>query len=194
MYLYHIPSPDLGQFVDQQGYLAVDESAIILKTHGFNGEVNEEYEPAWTTAQRGYRYFTSTIRAGKYASKDAHSRPVSPQERTQGIEIKNFERWLYQRDAPHFETTPAIKIDHAIRMWMVQQGKEYDYIARKGKRIGFDIDDRWLAEKRRIAIKVTFLDDQTGSFRLIFRTDDGLFNNTQPLVELSRHLWRYRHR
>src|SRR5690606_24151415 len=48
--------------------------APIIKYQCFNGEVNEEYEDAWATAERGfrfgnttnsypYRYFASTLRA-----------------------------------------------------------------------------------------------------------------------------------
>ena len=82
--------------------------------------------------------------------------------------VKNFERWLYQRDASGFETTPAVKIQHAIKMWMVQDNKYYDYIARSGKKIGFDIDDRWIGIKDSLAIKVTFFDYNHGELKLVF--------------------------
>ncbi len=74
MYLYNIPNADMGQYIDINGYLMVDESAPIIKNGGFHGEVNEEYEAGWATAKRGYRfgettnsypyrYFVSTLRA-----------------------------------------------------------------------------------------------------------------------------------
>jgi hypothetical protein len=74
MYLYNIPNRDLGQYIDKDGYLSIDENAPIMKYFCFNGEVNEEYEKAWATIDRGfrfgntttsypYRYFTSTLRA-----------------------------------------------------------------------------------------------------------------------------------
>ena len=80
---------------------------------------------------------------------------------------KNFERWLYQRDSKGFETVPAIKIDQAIKMWMVKPGKYHDYVARRGKRIAFKIDERFLKTSKRVAVKITYLDEKKGSLRLI---------------------------
>lgn len=226
MYLYNIPNEDLGQYIDQDGYLGVDESAPIIRNNGFNGEVNEEYENAWATDQRGYRfgsttdsypyrYFTSTLRAlqmrctyihttghlvpemlpflsqqlartvadtpdvwtfmrtsymrsASYENNDKFDRPISAEEKKSGIPIKNFERWLSQRDAEGFETRPAIKIEHSINMWMVQAGRNYDYIARSGKRIGFHIDSRWPGLRGEMAVKVTYLDDRPGILQLAY--------------------------
>jgi len=90
--------------------------------------------------------------------------------------VKNFERWLYQRDRAGYETEPAVKIDHAIRMWMVHgnkktgQGSYYDFVARRGKRIGFSIDKRFLRAAKRVAVKVTYFDQHTGVLKLVFRT------------------------
>ncbi len=87
--------------------------------------------------------------------------------------VKNFERWLYQRDSKGFETTPAVKIDHAIRMWMVHgnsktgQGAHYDYVARRGRRIGFDVDDRFEKRVGRVAVKITYFDERPGSLSLV---------------------------
>jgi hypothetical protein len=89
--------------------------------------------------------------------------------------VRNFERWLHQRDSAGFETTPAIKIDHAIRMWMVHgnrqtgDGSYHDYVARRGRRIGFNVDERFLARAGRVAIKVTYFDQQAGSLTLVCR-------------------------
>jgi hypothetical protein len=239
MYLYRIPNIDMGQYVDTRGYLCVDENASIIRYKCINGEVNEEYEAAWATSDRGfrfgnttnsfpYRYFTSTLRAlqmqctymhttghllpqmlpflslelgrtvedapdawtflrtsylksGNYASSDWMNRPITPNEQAEGIETKNFERWLYQRDAPGFETQPAVKIQHSIKMWMVQENKYYDYIARSGKKIGFDIDDRWIAGKDSMALKVTYFDNHSGEMNLVF-------NNAQKMVQKSQLL------
>jgi len=60
MYLYHIPDPVIGQVVDDQGYLYVDESAEVLKRRLFHGEENEEYEETWATAERGFRFGQNT--------------------------------------------------------------------------------------------------------------------------------------
>lgn len=225
MYLYNIPNEDLGQYLDRDGYLSVDENAPIIRHRAFNGEVNEEYEPAWATAERKYRfgsttnsypyrYFTSTLRAlqmrctyihttghlvpemlpflslqlartvedtpdvwtflrtsymkaGNYQNLDRLSRPISAVERKEGIPIRNFERWLHQRDAEGFETRPAMKIQQPIKMWMVQADCYFDYIARAGKRIGFNIDSRWPGMTGELAVKVTYLDDRPGTLQLV---------------------------
>ncbi len=226
MYLYNIPNKDLGQYIDSNGYLCVDENAPILSHRAFNGEVNEEYEASWATPERRYRfgattnsfpyrYFTSTLRAlqmrctyihttghlipqmlpflslqlartvedtpdvwavlrtstmkaSNYQNLDTSDRPISEAEKNEGIPIKNFERWLYQRDAEGFETRPAMKIQQAIKMWMVQQDKYYDYIARAGKKIGFKIDPRWPGRNGKLTVKVTYLDDRSGSLQLVY--------------------------
>ncbi|MEQ8238713.1 MAG: hypothetical protein RIA69_05845 [Cyclobacteriaceae bacterium] len=226
MYMYRIPDSDLGQYIDEKGYLAVDEDAPILRYRCFNGDENEEYEEVWATKSREfrfgpntdsypYRYFTSTLRAlqmrctyilatghllpkmvpfmslelGRtvedtpdvwtflrtsyirgdyYKSQDDGAREITTEEMVEGITTKNFERWLFQRDSPGYETQPAIRIDHPIAMWMIQKDKYYDYIARSGKRIGFDIDDQWGHSKNQIAIKVTYFDNTSGDMILKF--------------------------
>lgn len=232
MYLYNIPNEDLGQHIDAAGYLYVDEQAPVIQRRLFNGEVNEEYEPSWATAGRGYRfgattnsfpyrYFTSTLRAlqmrctyihttghlipemlpflslevgrtvedapdvwaflrtsylkaSTYRAKDVLNRTITATEEKEGIPVKNFERWLYQRDAEGYETRPAIKINQAIKMWMVPADRYYDYIARAGKRMGFDIDDRWQGKKGELAIKVSYMDTQPGNLQLVFNQGAGI--------------------
>jgi hypothetical protein len=115
---------------------------------------------------------TSYIKANNYASKDYRGRVQSDLEKAEGIETKSFERWLYQRDAPGYETQPVIKIQQAIEMWMVQPDKYYDYIARAGKKIGFDIDDRWHNSKDKVAIKVTYFDNHAGELKFKYNGGD----------------------
>jgi len=239
MFLYNIPNEDIGQHIDLNGYLYVDEDAPVIKYQCFNGEVNEEYEEAWTSAGRGhrfgvttnsfpYRYFTSTLRAlqmrctyihttghlipemlpflslelartvddapdvwcflrestlraSTYRNKDSRNREISEEEQKSGIPIKNFARWLYQRDAKGYETRPAVRINHPIKMWMVENDKNYDHIARTGKRIGFDIDDRWDEQKGAVAIKVTYFDNVKGSLEFISKSGNG---TVQKLLSL----------
>lgn len=240
MYLYRIPNIDLGQYVDSKGYLMVDENSPIIRYKCLNGEVNEEYESAWTTSDRDfrfgvstisfpYRYFTSTLRAlqmrctyihttghllpqmlpflslelgrtiedtpdvwtfmrtsylkaSGYQNNDYLNRPITEAEKAEGIETKNFERWLYQRDAPGYETCPAVKIQQAIKMWMVQENKYYDYIARSGKKIGFDIDDRWAAASESLALKVTYFDNYSGEMNLLYKNGEIINKKTQVLL------------
>jgi hypothetical protein len=66
-------------------------------------------------------------------------------------------------------------------MWMVQDNKYYDYIARSGKKIGFDIDDSWMGIKDSIALKVTYFDNHAGEMNLVY-------NNGQKQVLKSQQL------
>lgn len=233
MYLYRIPAKNEGQFIDENGYLSFDEDAPVFRYHCFNGEVNEEYEEAWATEARGfrfgnttnsfpYRYFTSTLRAlqmhctyihttghlmpkmlpflsqelgrtvedtpdawsflrtsylkaSTYENNDYRGRTITEEERAEGIETKNFERWLYQRDAPGYETAPALQIQQAIKMWMVQEDRYYDYIARKGRKIGFNVDDRLFpGGEQSMAVKVTFYDGVPGTLKLLYQDNQGI--------------------
>ena len=242
MYLYRIPNVDMGQYVDSKGYLKVDETAPIIRYKCFHGEVNEEYEAAWATDSRDfrfgnttnpfpYRYFTSTLRAlqmqctyihttghllpqmlpflalelgrtvedapdvwsflntfylktGDYSSNDWQTpkRTITEAEKEGGIETKNFERWLYQRDAVGYETKPEEKIQQAIKMWMVQTDKYYDFIARSGKKIGFDIDARWPGLNHQIAIKVTYFDKKAGILNLVYNDGVKQLQKSQTLL------------
>ena len=213
MYLYHIPDDSIGQRIDNNGYLWVDESAQILSTNVFHGEENEEYEEKWATAARDfrfgkttdsypYRYFTSNLRLLQMrcsyvlynsfsimpeqlvwvgqnlartvedapdiwcALRESYVRKVGP--------VKNFERWLYQRDSEGFQTQPAVKIEQPIQMWMVEPGKYYDYVARQGQHIGFAVDDRWCGGVPvNVAIKATFFDIGRDTVDVFLRTKTG---------------------
>ncbi|MFC1760718.1 beta-galactosidase [Planctomycetota bacterium] len=235
MYLYTIPDATVGQLVDNQGYLWLDESASVIANQVFHGEENEEYEEKWATAQCDfrfgkttdsypYRYFTANLRllqmrcnyvlnnefsllpeqliwvgqslgrtiedtpdvwcflresylaSNKYKAIYGTKTP-SPFQQT-GIPVKNFERWLYQRDSQDAVTQPSVKITHPIEMWMVQKGKYYDYMARSGKKIGFAVDDRWLKRSTRrqrcpVAIKVTYFDCGTSGLSVNYQTPEG---------------------
>ncbi|MDX9982185.1 MAG: hypothetical protein RBU25_19350, partial [Lentisphaeria bacterium] len=86
--------------------------------------------------------------------------------------IKNFERWLHQRDRAGFETRPAVAIPHALKNWWLHsKDYRYDYVARRGQRIGFAIDDRFLGGAGSVAVKVTYYDGYPGSWRLVYRSD-----------------------
>jgi len=139
------------------------------------GRTVEDAPDVWTFLR------TSYLRAGDYQSNDYLNRPITDAEKAGGIETKNFERWLYQRDAPGYETQPAVKIQQAIKMWMVQTDKYYDYIARSGKKIGFDIDDRWTGIKETIGVKITYFDKYAGEMNLGY-------NNGQEQIQKSQIL------
>ena len=57
-------------------------------------------------------------------------------------------------------------------MWMVQEGKYFDFIARKGKKIGFDVDDLMFPPgEQRMAVKVSFYDGVSGTLKLVYENN-----------------------
>ncbi|MDX1286443.1 MAG: hypothetical protein R3182_15615, partial [Draconibacterium sp.] len=219
MYLYHIPDEHIGQKLDENNYLIVDESNHVIVKNLFQGEENEEYEEKWATDWRDfrfgrttvsfpYRYFTANLRLLQMrcnyllnnefsllpemlswvslelgrTRKDAPDAWCFLREsyikENGGQAVKNFERWVYQRDVPGYETKPVVKIEHPIKMWMVEPGKYYDYIARKGQKIGFDVDDSFIASDRSFAVKVSWIDKGTGSWSLVYQGLEGIEKRT----------------
>lgn len=206
MYLYTLPDSTIGQTIDENGYVVVDENSPVLRRNPFHGEVNEEYEEAWATEQRGYRfgkttdsfsyrYFCANLRLLQMRCSYVHNKdtlipemlPFVALELGRTVEdapdiwcfmresylrkhgaVKNWERWLYQRDSEGFETEPVVKIDQPpIKMWMVQPDRYYDYIARKGSQIGLAVDDRWCSGGQvDVAIKVTYFDEGAGQVQM----------------------------
>lgn len=140
------------------------------------GRTVEDAPDVWTFLR------TSYLRASNYENNDYLNRTITATEEAEGIETKNFERWLYQRDATGYETQPAVKIQHAIKMWMVEPDKYYDYIARSGKKIGFDIDDRWIGTNDSLALKVTYFDNHAGELKLIYHNGQGEVQKSQQLT------------
>ena len=55
-------------------------------------------------------------------------------------------------------------------MWMVQRDHYYDYIARQGSQIGFDVDDRWLEKNKGkdLAIKISYFDTSKGVMQISY--------------------------
>ncbi|HSH19224.1 MAG TPA: hypothetical protein VLA03_02150, partial [Draconibacterium sp.] len=222
MYLYHIPDEHIGQKLDNNNYLYVDETSQVIAKNVFQGEENEEYEEKWADGGSNsrfgalesfpYRYFTANLRLLQmrvnYLLNNEFSllpemlswvslemgRTIEDApdawcflresyiKENGGHPVKNFERWLYQRDAPDYETEPAAKIEQAIQMWMVQPGKYYDYIARQGKKIGFDIDDRWAGLKDSIAIKISYIDNYPGKLNLVYNNGQVEIEKPLPLL------------
>jgi hypothetical protein len=220
MYLYHANDPQVrGQFVDEAGYLSVNEEAFYIR-HGDKvifGDENEEYSPERWADRPGrpgrfgpvesfnYRYFTSMLRllqmrrnylyAGEQAiqphllwyvlhglgrtTRDApdawcflrESEHSGGGQNAVAGTVKNYERWLYQRDRSGYETESAIEIPHALKDWWLADKKHrYDHVARRGERIGFNLDEAFLSGSARVALKVTFYDGYDGDFRLRYRS------------------------
>ena len=220
-YLYTIPDTYIGQQVDSDGYLYVDESASVISSGAFNGEVNEEYEEAWATAQRGfrfgtnvdsfpYRYFMSNLRLVQMRCSYVHNKDtLIPQllpwvaqqlgrtvEDTPDIwcylntsylkkypELKNFERWLYQRDTLGFETIPVEAISNKpLGLWMTRH--DIDHMAKRGQHFGFAIDDRFIGKSpTSVAVKVSYLDQTAGTLTLHYMGLKGSQERSISLVK-----------
>jgi len=219
MYLYHIPDEHIGQMLDNDGYLYVDESNHIIEKNLFHGEENEEYEEKWATQERGfrfgkdtepftYRYFTANLRLlqmrcnyvlnNEFAllpdmltwvslelGKNREDSPdawcflrESYLREKKGSPVKNFERWVYQRDTVGYETKPVVQINQPIKMWMVEPGMYFDYVARQGKKMGFDVDDAFLASQQTFAVKISYLDIGKGKWSLVFPGKKGVEKRT----------------
>ncbi len=104
--------------------------------------------------------------------------------------IKNFERWLYQRDRKGYETTPAIRIPHALkRWWLHSDDYRYDYVARRGKKIGFAVDDRFLNGSAEVAVKVSFYDGYPGSWQLRYK-QNGMLTDSKPVYTTGKDAFR----
>ncbi len=69
MYMIHTNNPQLGQRIDQDGYLVTDESCPPIAENRAFGDENEEYSPKWHVARFGpvetfrHRYHESMLRA-----------------------------------------------------------------------------------------------------------------------------------
>jgi hypothetical protein len=230
MYMYMLPKAHLGQGLDKDGYVTVDETVPIIKTGAFSGDENEEYDKGWThrfgpLESFTYRYFTSSLRVIQmrrnyllhspfsifpemlpYVSqemgrtvkdtpdvwcflRESYLRPhvlrkqkPTEQERKLGTPARNFERWLYQRDAKGFETFPAVKIKQPMRIWVIQNDRRFDFVARAAKRIGFAIDDRFLAGgPHEVAVKISYFDMPRGVLSLQYKTPNGMTSRTLKL-------------
>lgn len=104
------------------------------------------------------------LRQSELAQRKARSRPV-----------KNFERWLYQRDIHGVTTEPAIPFAR-MEPHAKKRGAHppTEYAARRGPRIGFAVDDRFfLGGPHRVAVKVTFHDLEDAGFSLVYHTPAG---------------------
>jgi len=227
-YLYTLPDGNIGQKIDANNYIYVDETSTIIAKNSFHGEENEEYaeryaqletdyqysdlDPSLSTQSFPYRYLSSNLRVLQMRRNELLNYPYAlmPEMfawlglelgrtldeapdvwsflRESYIEsgkrrpVKNFERWLFQRDASGYATTPAIKIQHGHKMWMVADDRRYDYIAREGSKIGFNVDKNWPALSGKIAFKVTVFDNYAGTLNLKYSNGTSVQTISKPLL------------
>jgi len=98
-----------------------------------------------------------------------------PNENGKPLQTKNFERWLYQRDKPGYETKATAKVFVPEEMKNYAEGYFFDYTARQtdiatgNKAIGFALDDRFLkGGPHTVAIKVTYIDQGSARWALVY--------------------------
>ncbi len=210
-YMYHTPDDIIGQKLDTNNYMYVDENNPLIANNAYNGEENEEYGENWvedgrfgnSLAAYPYRYFSSNIRllqmrcnavlfsefalmpemlawVGQELGRTRQDAPDvfcflrETKLKNEG-NVKNFERWLYQRDTPGYETQAVIPIDKNYNSWMYDTNKPYDYIARKGAKIGFAADDVVFPTnvEHKVAIKVSYIDNVVGTLKLVYHNNSG---------------------
>lgn len=223
MYLLHCNNRSIGQFIDENGYLTVDEENPIIKENRASGDENEEYVIGTHEARFGpaefwsHRYREAMLRAlqmrrnflwaengdilvnppllafaalelghqadtapdawcelrESYVKKEPWKGPVVP--------VKNFERWLFQRDREGYKTEPVRKVMHprdfatygSLRREYAE-GYNYDFTARRGRRIGFETDDRFLSGgPHSVALKITWYDETADELVLKYNTPTG---------------------
>jgi hypothetical protein len=91
------------------------------------------------------------------------------------LAVKNFERWLYQRDSDGYRTVATEKVILADSMQFYHRNHKYDYTARIPDKsngstaIGFAVDDRFLSGgPHKVAVKITYHDQGKARWALIY--------------------------
>ncbi len=216
-YLLHAPNPGLGQELDADGYLVVNEACPLIAENRASGDENEEYtaghvERFGPIETFPHRYRESTLRMlqmrrnfvwaeggpwlinppllhylalelGKTV-RDAPDAWCSLRESVvkggrNGRPVKNFERWLYQRDADGARTEATEKVEVPPQMFEFDKGHLYDWTARKTltaagqSLIRFGVDEAFLAGgPHAVAVKITYLERAHAEWRLEYAAGD----------------------
>ena len=214
-------NPAIGQVIDANGYLTVDESIPPVKENRAFGDENEEFSDLviprfgpWETFAHRYRESMLRIlqmrrnfiwldgsmmdqKLACYTSLElgrnvenapdiwCYLRESVINNNGQPLAVKNFERWLYQRDKPGFIAAPAEKVWIPEIMVFYHRDHKYDYTARKtivskGQHsIGFAVDDRFLSGgPHKVAVKITYNDIGKARWALVY-------NNGKNSKEMS---------
>jgi hypothetical protein len=211
----HIPNADLGQLVDENNYLVVDEDLPPIKENRAYGDENEEYTQTMTPRfgpweSFAHRFRESTLRVLQmrrnfvwiepsmmnpemtaYLSLElgrnvndtpdiwCYLRESYPNRHRDAngapLPVKNFERWLYQRDQTGYTARATAKVHVPEQMQNYHPDHYYDYTARTtdaangNTAIGFAVDDRFLSGgPHRVAVKVTYHDQGPARWALVY--------------------------
>ena len=95
------------------------------------------------------------------------------------LPVKNFERWLYQRDGGDIKTIPTRKRGEGGLQRARDPRHEYDYTARRTDldnghtKIGFALDDRFISGRGEVALKVSYVDDGNNEWYLSYTNTAG---------------------
>ena len=210
-YLLHSPNPGLGQELDADGYLVVNERCPLIAENRASGDENEEYtrghvERFGPIEAFSHRYHEATLRMlqmrrnfvwaeggpwlinppllhylalelGKTASDapDAwcYLRESVTKGGKEGRPVKNFERWLYQRDADGARTLATERVDVPPQMFEFDRSHLYDLTARQTQlsngqaAIRFGVDESFLSGgPHAVAVKITYLDRAQAEWQL----------------------------
>jgi len=131
----------------------------------------EDIDPELSTYARYSlgKTVTSTADAWAYLKESAVRSSLTPARA-----VKNFERWLQQRDVPGGMTVPVARFDRAFNAGGISDNRDgafYDFTARRTDAdsdqpfMYFDLDDRFTTSGD-IDIKVEIIDDTTATWRL----------------------------
>lgn len=215
-YMLHAPNPGLGQELDADGYLLVNEQCPLISGNRASGDENEEYtssheERFGPIETFPHRYHEATLRMlqmrrnfvwaeggswlinppllhylalelGKTAqgAPDAwcYLRESVVKGGRQGQPVKNFERWLFQRDADGARTKATEKVAVPAQMFEFDRSHLFDLTARQTQLaqgqslIRFGVDEAFLAGgPHAVAVKVTYLDRANAEWQLEYFTD-----------------------
>ncbi len=118
-------------------------------------------------------------------------------QRGDGTEnIRNFERWLYQRDlAPDGLTTATHRIEPPAKFAGVNGGS-WEALrtdqARGSHRLYFNVDDQFLkGGPTRVLIKVTYLDDRDGEWWIEYDAGpDAVWKKSHPVQSTHDAKWK----
>ncbi len=95
----------------------------------------------------------------------------------EAIPVKNFERWIYQRDADGARAEPTERVEVPAQMFEYARSHLYDDTARKTsvangqKEIRFAVDEAFLSGgPHRVAVKITYVDRGGARWALDYRT------------------------
>lgn len=219
-YMMHCRNAMLGQSVDAQGYLTVDESNPIIAENRASGDENEEYNPVSHVARFGpestwpHRYRESMLRVlqmrRNYVWAESGPRLIDPPllryvalelgrtaadapdawcylresvivgDDHAALPVKNFERWIFQRDAAGARTVATARVTAIGKQNSRAPGHLCDFTARRTDHASGDsvmrfavADDFLSGPADHLAVKITYRDEGDAHWTLVCTGDDG---------------------